>query len=265
MMTLMQCVRKDCLEFLREKRNLMFAGTLTAIGLVVLLSTLVIPTLLDKTIKSASILSQSTTINEIISRFFPQDLRGSIGIFSADVGIFYSMMVIIVTCGLIPSELRDGKWIIPVSVGVKPSDMLLSKLLTYGMLSAIPTFAFYMLYYFISSYFLTANFALVSALLNAVTLAFCVFAIIAISIAVSVRCRNRVVLAMLSLFATVMVVPDLMTFFTFGRYLPTYLLTFTYTSGESVYQILIPFVLSILCLFVAVISAVRYVNRMEIC
>ena len=62
----------------------------------------------------------------------------------------------------------------------------------------------------------------------------------------------------------VLVAPDVLSFFKFGKYLPTYLLTFAYTMSAEVTDLIVPIIgLVALCLILFYMSA-RKLMKIEV-
>lgn len=127
---------------------------------------------------------------------------------------------------MLPNEIRDGKWILVIEAGYSKQEMLLSKILVYGVCTSLPTFIGYNIYYAISRNLITDNYSLICALGNSIVLALSAFFITTISITLPVIYKNYI-MAVVTVIVTVLAAPDILTIFSLGRLLPTYLLTFT--------------------------------------
>lgn len=125
--------------------------------------------------------------------------------------------IVVLTCfDLVPKEVSDGKWIFPVSVGYKPFELILSKGLIYSIGAAVPVAVFYTLYYFMGSLYLQSDWPIKWALLNALLLA---------------AVEKIPVITAVTIIMTIIAAPDIFSLFSFGKYLPTHLLTFVYQSN----------------------------------
>ena len=87
-------VRKDMKEILRGKKNLYLCLTLVTIGVMVLLTTIYFPYLVNALEEKApDMISDSGSLNEMLRNLFPNDVKGSLGIWSSDVGVFYTIVI----------------------------------------------------------------------------------------------------------------------------------------------------------------------------
>ena len=112
-------------------------------------------------------------------------------------------------------------------------------MLIYGICTALPSFIGYNLYYALSSLLITDNYVSLIALGNSIVLAISVFFITTISIALSVICKNQIS-AVITVVMFVLAAPDILSLFSFGRFFPTYFLTFLYNSASNFQELLIP-------------------------
>ena len=245
------CLKNDYLEIVRGKKNLICLAVALGCGAFVLCSTLMIPPLLQKGVDSLSaIMEDGFSADSFITRSFPNTLRGSLGIFSADIGVFYSVFIVIFTYNLLPEEIESGRLIFPICAGHSKKLILLSKEIVYGILMSIPVFAAYLIYFLIAGNFLENDFLLIDAICNAAVLAVSIFAIVSFTIVFSVIIKGRYT-TLIIMISSVLVLPDMMTFIRVGRYLPTYLLTFAYNTYNDYITLLIPGILLLGCLAVA--------------
>lgn len=238
------CIKKDRLEFLRSFKSLICIIVLLSAGSMVLAATAALPALLEKVMSSASVFSEGSSLFEFMNKFFPSDLKSSMGIFSSDVGVFYGFIAIFFSYSTIPDDIHSGRIIIPLCCGHSLRSYVLSKEIVYSSLICIPVFVAYMLYYLAGSAILENNYAIETAIINGLVLSFSIFAITVITMALSMIFKNRFsVLALM--IGIILVVPDALSFFTFGRFFPTYLLTYTYTSSSDYPSLVIPLLLAI--------------------
>lgn len=253
------CVKKDISEYLRYHRNMLCMLVLMGIGAMVLLTTLFFPDLISElAIKAPNMITDPKAINELMTRLFPQDVKGSLMIFSSDVGLFYTIVVCMICHSILPGEIKNGQWIIPVNAGIEKRTLLTSKSLVYAAGMSFPVFVVYNLYYYVASTFLSANCRYEVALLNSAVLSLSIAFIAIVTILSSVLYKHSVIAA-LSIITIVMVAPDVLTFFSFGKIFPTYLLTFAYTLGENMATIIVPTVI------MAIISCVLYIFALRKC
>ena len=258
------CVKKDISEYLRYHRNIMCLIVLMGIGAMVLITTMFFPGLISQlAVKAPNMITDPVAINELMTRLFPQDVRGSLMIFSSDVGLFYTIVVCLICHSMLPGEIKNGQWIIPVNAGIKKRNLLASKCLVYAAGMAFPVFVIYNLYFYTASTLLVANCKFEVALLNGAVLSLAIAFIAIVTILSSVLYKHSVIAA-LSVIIIVMVAPDVLTFFSFGRLFPTYLLTFSYTLGENITTVIFPAVIMVIVSYVLFIFALRKCEKSEI-
>ena len=97
----------------------------------------------------------------------------------------------------------------------------------------------YNLYYMVAGMILTNNFRLLYAFANGTVLAYAIFSIVNLVISLSVICKNQIIL-FFTIISTVMAAPDIFTLFSFGKILPTYVLTFVYNSSCNWLSLIVP-------------------------
>ena len=130
MKTIRIVIKKDLKEYLRFKKNIYYSMTLMLIGSMVILTTLFFPTLIAELGKKApDFISNAGSINELMEKLFPDNLRGSLGIWYSDVGIFYSVVLVLTLHGLLPNEIKNGKWIMPLASGYTKVEIVISKII----------------------------------------------------------------------------------------------------------------------------------------
>lgn len=249
MRKLICCIRKDRLEYIRSHKNLLCVGVLLLRAVMILATTATLPILLKKAMQKGTIFSKDASITEFMNRFFPSDIKGSMGILASDIGVFYGLLVIFIAYNLMPEELQNGKIILPLCAGYSRKYIFLSKLIVYGGMMAFPVFPVYTLYYLIGSTFLVDNFSLSSAIISGLIMAFGIFSLINFTITLSVIFNKKIVpLAFMA--GVILVVPDALSFFSFGKYLPTYLFTFMYQGNTNYQEVIIPVFTMILLLMI---------------
>ena len=126
-----------------------------------------------------------------------------------------------------------------MEAGYSKEDMLFSKMFIYGICTALPSFIGYNLYYSLSSLLITDNYASLIVLENSVVLAISVFFVTTISISLSIICKSQIS-AVITVIMFVLAAPDILSFFSFGRFFPTYYLTFLYNSASNFQELIIP-------------------------
>ena len=264
MKTLIACIRKDIFEFLRQKKNIVCMVVLIGLGSMVLCVTNVFPTLLTQlSIKSPNLVSDPTAMDGMFAKMFPSDMRGSLGILSSDIGVFYTIVVVLMCHTLLPSEIRKGKWIMPINSGISASKLVASKCLVYSTGMAFPVVVVMNLYYYIASYFLINNMEWSNVLINSFVLGIAIASIVSITITTSLICRHSIVAA-LSVIIVVSTVPDILTMFAFGKWFPTYLLTFVYNSESNPALVMVPILIMIVIIIVLYFISVKRCRLIEL-
>lgn len=234
------CCQKDLAEIRRGRRALLFSGLLLGVSLLVLASTLLFPSLLNLLVERApNLVSDGSQLSGIITRLFPQTTRENLGIWASDAVIFFTLALCFLLSGLLPGEIRSGRWVFALQAGHRSRTLIAAKIVTYGGCTALPVFVFYLLYYNLARLLLADNFSLGPALLNALVLAFAVFSIASLTLSLSLLYHSRV-WAAVTMAAVVLAAPDILTLFTFGKFFPTHLLTFVYTASTQVGELVVP-------------------------
>ena len=256
--------RKDFREIMRGKKNIVFSITLLIIGVMVLSTTLFFPSLISAlSEKAPDMISDSTSLNEMMRNLFPNDVKGSMGIWASDVGVFYTIVITLMTHNLISDEIKKGIWIMPTAVGYEKKKLLLSKCIIYAVSAAFPVFVLTIVYYFAASFLLTERTLSGFPLKATLVLSIAVAGVVALTILLSTLTKHSVSSA-ITMIGVVLVVPDVLSLFKFGKYLPTYLFTFAYTMSNEIKDIIIPIVgLALLCLVMFYLSS-RRLMKMEI-
>ena len=184
-------------------------------------------------------MSSDTSLSSFLEKFFPNDVKRSLGIFSSDIGVFYSLTLILMTFSILPNEISTGRLVLPLCAGHTKNSLFLSKQLVYSTLCALPVFPIYILYYSICIGFLENNYELTSVIFNAALWVVAEFSIVFLTIGLSVLFKRKFYsLAIMA--SVIMVMPDLLSFFKFGKLLPTYILTYLYSSENEIKLIAIP-------------------------
>ena len=169
-------LKKDCIEFLRTKRIAIYGGALGVLILMVLFTTFAFPRLMTLINDVApEIFADITSLDEIVGGLVPKDLAGGFGLWSADVGMFISMVVIFFSGTILPSEIRNGRWVLPVNSGYKKNHIVLSKSLIYGIGAFVCVFVSTMVFYCIASTFMERNMTFKEALFCTFCLSFAFF------------------------------------------------------------------------------------------
>ena len=234
------CAKKDLREITRKKRTVLFNVLILAVSAMVLGTTLAYPALIGALAKKApNMIEDGSQILQVMQKLFPQTTRENMGIWSSDIVTFSTIAISLICCNLIPEEIKAGKWILPIQAGYSKEDMLFSKMFVYGSCTALPSLIGYNLYYALGSLLITDNYTSFIAFSNSIVLAVSVFFITTISICLSVICKNQTS-AVITVITFVFAAPDILALFSFGRFFPTYFLTFLYQSASNFQELIIP-------------------------
>ncbi len=247
------CILKDIKEVLRTGKVALFLILAFGIGVMIMGFTVIftdIPDYLTAELPGFDIQS----LEELMGTLYPKMVRENLGVFSYYIGFFYSLITILVCNNIIPRERKKGKWILPIEQGYSGRDFLIGKCVVYGCLAGISVFLSYMVYYFIANTFMEQNLPFGNAFFLALLHGLNVFFILDFTILMSAWFNSGVVAA-ISMIGTVLFVPDIMNYLSIGKYLPTYLLTFVYESGNNYGSIVVPLILNIICFIATYIFA----------
>lgn len=238
-------IKKDIKEYLRNKKNILFSITLLLLCAMVFGATKFLPSLISTLIERAShMISNTSTISDTLATFFPENLKANMGVLASDIAIFYGIVAILSTYNLIVKEINEGKWIFPLSVGYKPSVLIISKGLIYGIGAALPSIIFYNLYFILGNMYLIPDYEFTTAAVNSLILGFAIFSVVYITIMLA-SMYKQTIMAAVTMMLFLIVAPDIFSLFTFGQYLPTHLLTFVYQTSNNTADLLIPFLFTI--------------------
>ena len=264
MMKIIYCIKKDLLEVVRNKRTLLFNGLLIAVTIMVLGTTLAFPSLIDLLVEKASdLVSDGSQIQQVMTKLFPQTTKENMGIWASDIIIFFTIAISLVCCNLLPSEIRSGKWVLVMEAGYSYWQMLFSKMLVYGGCTALPVFIGYNIYYALSGFLISDNYAASIAFGNSIVMAVAVFFITTLSISLSVIYKNHI-MAVMTMMVTVLAAPDTLTIFSFGKLFPTHLLTFIYNSSSNFADLIIPCITLMVLQFGLCYVAIKKFDKIEI-
>lgn len=251
------CMKKDRIEFLRSKKLAVCIVFLAVFMVFVLALTAVIPQLSNIVSSDSEFITTGiATMVEFLKSYFPQLLSDSTGFFSTEIGLFYSILVIAFSFSVLPKEIKSGRLILPICNGYQQKEIFLSKQIVYALFCSIPAGVAYFLYYLIGSTFLVKDCTISFGIIGALATCFNVFSIVCITIALSVIYKHSV-LVVITMGLTVAASPDLLFFLPFGRYIPTYILTYlNYAEIDPTYLIIpaIEYAVIILLLDVIVIK-----------
>jgi len=255
------CIKKDIKETLRTGKAILFAALALGIGLMIMGFTLLftdIPDYLAYELPGFDIES----LESMMITLYPRRVAGSLGVFSYYIGIFYSLIIVLVCNNIIPKERKNGKWILPREQGYKGRDFITSKCIVYGSLAGISVFITYMLYYFVASISFERDMTFGNALFLAILHGLNMFFILDFTFLFATWFKSGV-LAAISMIGTVMFIPDIMNFLPIGKYLPTYLLTFVYDARSDYSTVIGPFFINLIIFLATYVFAVDRLEREE--
>lgn len=226
------CILKEYTETKRRYKLYAFLGVPLLLGFLVLISLIVLPSLI-RTLPSEMFTTSggSAGVAELLRAMLPDNVSGSMGMYAADMGLFYIITVIMLTSGVVTKEIKKKQWILPMCVGIKPKNMLLAKYIVYGCMSMSATFLGYTFYYIIALYYFDRDMSAIQFLACGSVFALAVLWVTILSIGLSVTSKKQWIAAS-SMIATTLLTPDILYLFKFGRFLPTFMLTYVYNSGQ---------------------------------
>lgn len=234
------CMKKDRAEFLRSKKLAVCIIFLSVFMVFVLALTAIVPQL-SKIISSdvEMIATGITTMVEFLRNYFPNLLTESMGFYSTEIGLFYSILVIAFSFSVLPKEIKSGRLILPICNGYQQKEIFISKQIVYALFCSIPAGVSYFLYYLIGSTFLIKDGGIVFGIIGALATCFNVFSIVCITIALSVIYKHSV-MVIITMGLTVAASPDLLFYLPFGRFIPTYMLTYLNYSETNPTFLIVP-------------------------
>ena len=258
--SMISCLKKDLREVLRTGKLILFVALAFGIAIMIFGITVIfsdVPEVLWEQLPGFNIAS----LEEVITSLYPKVVRESIGVYSYYIGFFYSLVVILIVHGKLPSEIQNGKWTLPLQQGYGELELIFSKCLVYGAAAGASVFVGYLFYFAIANGSMERNMSFGNALICAVVHALNLLFIVSYTMLFSVLYPNPVIAAV-SMIATVIFVPDLAVYFSIGKVLPTYLLTFVYDSSNEYGKILPPLFVNVACLTIlGLVVAMKYQKK----
>ncbi len=259
---LMPCIRKDIKEVLRTGKIILFPAVVIGIGIMIMGFTVIFSDIPDELVSQLQGFDISS-LEEMMGTLYPKVVSGSIGVYSYYIGVFFSLVAILVISGLLPKELRKGRWVLPIEQGYTRRDFVTAKCIVYGVFGALSVIIGYLLYFIVANSFMERNMSFGDAFLHALVHGLNLFFIIAFTLLLSV-CFKSSLIGAISMIATVMVAPDIFGIFPFGRYLPTHMLTFVYDSRSDYGELIGPLLLNILSLAFTYVVAINRVEKLNV-
>ncbi|MGN0384126.1 MAG: hypothetical protein ACI4DS_07640 [Eubacterium sp.] len=260
------CIKKDCIEYMRKMKWLICGAVMFFNVFLVLFISWALP-IMGQALSGLQNTELESSVNAFseLSKMFPEDVRGSISAFLSMSMVYYCLCSILVAVGIIPKEIKRGKWIAPVNAGITHRQLLLSKVLTWSFLSGMIALMGYIVYYIIARLIFTGNFGISTMLWYGIWFFWSVFFISAEAMALSGVCGNKVV-PLITILPCLIAGADIMSLFNIGRYLPTYIFTYTtsISSDEQRTAIIIPFLMSVAILILTIMWACKRVKKIKI-
>ena len=253
------CIKKDIKEVVRTGKLLLFFLLAMGIGVMIMGITVIftdLPDYLEMELPGFDIQS----LENMMSTLYPKIVSLNIGVFSYYIGIFYSLVLVLVINGILPRENKKGKWVLPLEQGYLKSDLILGKIIVYGATADICIFITYILYYLLANTFMFRDMSFGNAFVLAIVHGLNMFIIVAYTMLMSVWFRNGTVAA-ISMIGTVLFAPDIMNFLPIGKYFPSYMLTFVYDSHTEYSDLVMPLLLNIILLLVTYIFTLRRAEK----
>ena len=251
-------VKKDIKELLRTGKLLLFVLLGLGIAVMILAFTVMftdIPDFLEVELPGIDIGS----LEDMMGTLYPKIVRESLGVFSYYIGVFFSLIMVLVSHGILPNERKNGRWILPLQQGYTKRSIVTGKCLVYGLAAAASVFVSYMFYFAVAQVFMERNMSFGNAFFLAVLHGLNMFFIMCYTMLLSVYFKSGVA-AVITVLSTVLFVPDIMVYLPIGAYLPTYMLTFVYESGNNYGAVVGPLILNI---FILIFTYYMVVIKLE--
>lgn len=257
-------IHKDIRECVRRKKMLIFCLSALGVGLLVYVASMVLPVALENLLFLApELLPGKDALSEVMSTFFPGDVRSSLALLSSNLLTFYIIVMVIVSQNLLTSEFRKGRWDMPRANGYTSACLALSKCIVYSVAGSLPVFVVYILYYWAVSLSLVRNLSLGQALGHALINMLCTAAVMCITLFGSMVFKHSVV-NVISVLGIILFVPDILYFFSFSEYLPTYPFSFAKSVLLDFGSVIMPMVILILiCALFGVLGIYKYQKRLK--
>ena len=233
-------LKKDFTEYLRRHYNILFSMVALAICCGVFASTMFLPRLLEVlSVKRPELVQDSQSMADFLLKLFPPDLRGNVGTVVSDFCLFYSVVIILATFGMVPNEIEGNRWLTPLLCGYTKSELLISKCVIYGLGASAPVVLLTIIYYAFAASFFTENLTFWDTVVFAAIVGLIEFCLCTITISLSAICKHSITAAV-SVLGIVYAVPDILNYLSFGKMLPTYLFTYIYSFSTEYSSVIIP-------------------------
>lgn len=256
----LKCViKKDIKEILRTGKMALFLILAFGIAFMILGFTVLFSNIPDSLTTELPGLDIES-LESMMSTLYPKILSTSIGVFSYYIGFFFSMITIIVSHAILSKELATGKWHLPIQKGYSVKEFILSKCLTYGAFAGVSVFVSYIFYYIVAYTFMERDMSFGNAFISAIILGLDIAFILSYTILMSVGFKNPIIGA-ISMIGTVMFVTELVRYFSFAKYLPTYSLNFVYDSRTDYIEVIWPILLNVMLLVMTFVITVGRVEK----
>ncbi|MBR6401918.1 MAG: hypothetical protein IKS48_00875 [Eubacterium sp.] len=253
------CMSKDLKETIRTGKLMLFFLLSFGIAILILFFTLFfgnIPDGLTAELPGFDI----SSLEDMMTVLYPKLVKESCGVFAFYIGVFFSLITIIVTHGILPRESSEGRWVLPIQQKYQARDFIVSKCVVYGTTAGFSIFLSYMFYYMLANSFMEHNMTFGNAFVCAFIHGLSVFFIISYTMLLSVLFTTPII-ASISMIGTVLFAPDILKHFSIGEYLPTFMLTFVYDSRNDYGMLVGPIVLNVFALAIVYYLTVIKVTK----
>ncbi len=254
------CIRKDIYEVSRTGKLILFLALSLGMAVMIMAFTIIFTDVPDALTSELPDLDISS-LESMMSTLYPKMLRESLGVYAYYIGVFYSLIVILVCNNILPREKKEGKWILPKEQGYKCRDIIVGKCLVYGCASGLAVTIGYLMYFIVASAFMERNMTFGNAFVCSLVHGLNMFFIIAYTFLFSVWFKSGVAAA-ISIIGTVLFAPDILRWFEIGKYFPTYLLTFVYDSSDEYGSIVAPLVINLILLVFTYVMATEKAEKL---
>ena len=255
------CAIKDIKETLRTGKLVLFFALAFGIAVMIMFFSVFFENIPDSVTAELPGFDIES-LEDLMSTLYPKMIKESLGVFSYYIGVFFSLIIIIITHSILPKENTDGKWILPIQQGYSIKDFIISKCAIYGTFAGFAVFCSYIFYYAAANTFMEHNLSFGNAFINALIHGLNIFFIICYTMLMSVLLPSPV-LASISMIATVLFAPDLLKYFTIGEYMPTFMLSFVYDSRNDYGMLIGPLVLNIFLLAILYFATMVKIEKTQ--
>jgi len=207
------CFKKDWLEWFKTGKFAVLTGSLVVLAVIVVIATLYFPSFYRfiLSVAPSGLLQDLNTVNAMMTDLFPRETLASLGNLSANMGLFYTLIAVLLINWLLPKEISSGKWIFPKAVGIREHHLILSKSVVSGLGTGLPAAIVYAVYYLVARHLIADNYDIKSVLFNALLLFIVFYSVASITVICSVLYKYPVINAV-TMALLVMILPDVLAF-----------------------------------------------------